>query len=170
MDVPIASNKEPAMKTRTKLLSLGVAAALAAGVGTYAYTASAAGFGPFAHGWTGMGPGMMGPNGYGPGMMGPRGYGPGAGPFTSGLQVDATKAAAAAKEQLSKATVGENWTAPNGSKLTPILVDNQIVGRLWQSADLTTLEIGSYWQGRWGVNVQLLKNGEVVGMMWVKVS
>ena len=168
------------MKTRTKLIALGTAAALAAGVGSYAYTASAAGFGPFANGRTGMGPGMMGsnaygpgmmgPNGYGPGMMGPRGYGPGAGPFASGPQIDASKAAATAKEQLGKATAGATWTAPNGSKMTPILVDSQIVGRLCQTADLTTLEIGSYWQGRWGVNVQLLKDGEVVGMMWVKVS
>lgn len=165
------------MKTRTKLLSLGVAAALAAGVGTYAYTASAApfmrggaGYGPGMMGLNGNGPGMMGPNGNGPGMMGSRGFGPGAGPFTSGPQVDASKVGAAAKEQLSKATAGETWTAPNGAKLTPILVDNQIVGRLWQSADPTTLEIGSYWQGRWGVNVQLLKNGEVIGMMQVKIS
>jgi hypothetical protein len=55
------------MKSRNVLIALGVAAALAVGVGVYGYTASAQG-GP---GW---GPGMMG-GGYGPGMMG--GYGPG---------------------------------------------------------------------------------------------
>jgi hypothetical protein len=160
------------MKTRTKLIALGAAAALAAGIGTYAYTASA---GPFMRGGVGMmgpngyGPGMMGQNGYGPGMMGPHGYGWGAGPAASATQVDASKVAAAAKEQLGKATAGDTWTAPNGTKMTPILVDSQIVGRLWQSADLTTLETGSYWQGPWGLNVQLLKNGEVVGMMWVKI-
>ncbi len=85
------------------------------------------------------------------------------------LELDTSKVGAAAKEQLSKATEGENWTAPNGAKLTPIVVDNQTVGQLWQSAELTTLEIGSFWQGPWGVNVQLLKSGQVVGMMWVKV-
>ena len=121
--------------------------------------------GPYGHG-----PGMMGPYGYGPRMMGPHGYGPGAGPFASGAQVDASKVAAAAKEQLGKATEGQNWTAPNGAKLTQILVDNQIVGQLWQSADLTALEVGSYWQGPWGINVQLLKSGEVVGMMSVRVA
>jgi len=57
------------MKTRTKLLSLG-AAALAIGIGTYAFTASSEegghGFGPpFMRG---MGPGMM--RGMGPGVMG----------------------------------------------------------------------------------------------------
>jgi hypothetical protein len=45
-----------------------------------------------------------------------------------------------------------------------------MVGQLWRTADLKSLEIGSYWQGPWGVNVQLLKKGEVVGMLWVKVS
>jgi hypothetical protein len=187
MDFSIASSEEPAMKTRTKLIALGAAAALAAGVGSYAYTASAAGgFGPpFMQGWGGYGPGMMG--GYGPGMMGAYGHGPGmmgygygpgphgyfgrgAAPSNSGAQVDASKVAAAAKEQLGKATEGQNWTAPNGAQMTPILVDNQIVGQLWQSADLKTLEIGSFWQGPRGVNVQLLKSGEVVGMMWVSVS
>jgi len=85
-------------------------------------------------------------------------------------EADASKVISAAKQELSKATTGKSWTAPNGAKLTPILVDNQIVGQLWQSADLKTLETGSYWQGPYGVRVQLLKNGEVVGMIWVKVS
>ena len=52
------------MKTRTNLVALGTAAVLAAGVGTYAYTASAeGGFGPpFMRGMMGggMAPGMMG--------------------------------------------------------------------------------------------------------------
>jgi hypothetical protein len=53
------------MKTRTKLIGLGAVAALAIGIGTYAYSASS-GFGPpfMRH----MGPGMM--RGMGPGMMG----------------------------------------------------------------------------------------------------
>jgi hypothetical protein len=67
------------MKTRTRLLTLGAAAVVAAGLGTYAYTASAqGGFGtPFMHGMmgSGMGPGMhgghgMGGPGRGHGMMG----------------------------------------------------------------------------------------------------
>ncbi len=54
------------MKTRNTLIGLGVAAALAAGVGAYAFTAS-------AQDGSGYGPGMMG--GYGFGMM--DGYGRG---------------------------------------------------------------------------------------------
>ena len=52
------------MKSRNILIALGVAAALAAGVGAYSYTA-------FAQGGPGYGPGMMG-GGYGPSMMGGR--------------------------------------------------------------------------------------------------
>ncbi len=59
------------MKTRNTLIGLGIAAALAAGVGAYSLTASAQG-GP------GYGPGMMG--GYGPDYhMRGWGRGPGAG-------------------------------------------------------------------------------------------
>jgi hypothetical protein len=63
------------MKTRTKLIGLG-AAALALGIGTYAFTArseEAGGFGPpfMRHGVSGMmGPGMMHGGLMGPGMMG----------------------------------------------------------------------------------------------------
>jgi hypothetical protein len=130
---------------------------------------------PWGGGWGsgmmgpyGYGPGMMGPYGYGPGMMGPYGNGPGYG--YGGPQVDAAKVDAAAKLALSKATAGKSWTNPAGITLTPILVDNQIVGQLWQSADLKAVEIGSYADGPWGVRVQLLKDGQIVGMLWVKVS
>ena len=74
------------------------------------------------------------------------------------------------KQTLDKATKGESWTNPRGVKLTPIMVDNQIVGQLWVDADLKTLTVGSSWAGRWGVNVELAKDGKVVGMLWVNVS
>jgi len=85
------------MKTRTKLISLGATAALAAGVATYAFTASSQegtrGFGPpfMRHG---MGPGMMG---MGPGMMGMRHgmmggvQGPMGAPFDPSARLDALK-------------------------------------------------------------------------------
>ncbi len=65
------------MKSRNALIALGVAAALAVGVGTYSFTASAQG-GPGMMG--GYGPGMMGGNGPGYGHMRGWGGGPGAGP------------------------------------------------------------------------------------------
>ena len=71
--------KETLMKTRKNLLVLGAAALLAAGVGTYAFTASSEegefGFGPrsmhrMGHGMMGMGHSMMGPGMMGRGMTG----------------------------------------------------------------------------------------------------
>jgi hypothetical protein len=63
------------MTTRNLLIGLGIAAALAAGVGAFGFTASAQdgpGYGPMMDGY---GPG------YGPGYGHMRGYGPGYGPM-----------------------------------------------------------------------------------------
>ncbi len=94
----------------------------------------------------------------------PRGYG-----YFSGAEVDRGKVDAAVKETLSKATKGQTWTTPAGTKHTPILVDNQTIGQLWEDSDPKTLTIGAFWAGPWGVNVELVKDGKVVGMVWVKV-
>lgn len=95
---------------------------------------------------------------------GPRAYG-----YSSGVEVDRGKVDAAVKETLSKATKGKTWSTPAGVKHTPILVDDQVVGQLWEDSDPATLIIGAFWAGRWGVNVELVKDGKVVGMIWVKV-
>jgi hypothetical protein len=96
-------------------------------------------------------------------------YGPPAYGYFSGVEVDRGKVDAAVKETLNKATKGQSWTTPSLAKLTPILVDNQIVGQLWEDSDPKTLTLGSFWAGPWGVNVQLVKDGKVVGMLWVKL-
>jgi hypothetical protein len=96
-------------------------------------------------------------------------FGPPYGYF-SGTQVDRSKVDAAVKQTLDKASKGQTWTNPGGVKLTPIMVGNDIVGQMWEDADPKTLTVGSYWAGPWGVNVELVKDGKVVGMLWVKVS
>jgi hypothetical protein len=96
---------------------------------------------------------------------GPRAYG-----YSSGAEVDRGKVDAAVKETLDKATKGQLWTTPAGTKHTPLLIDNQVVGQLWEDADLKTLIMGAFWAGPWGVNVELVKDGKVVGMVWVKLS
>ena len=94
----------------------------------------------------------------------PRGYG-----YSTGAEVDRGKVDAAVKETLSKAAKGQTWTTPGGTKRTPLLVDDQVVGQLWEDSDPKTLTIGSFWAGPWGVNVELVKEGKVVGMVWVRV-
>ena len=96
---------------------------------------------------------------------GPRAYG-----YSSGAEVDRGKVDAAVKETLSKATKGELWTTPAGIKHTPLMIENQVVGQLWEDADPKTLIMGAFWAGPWGVNVELVKDEKVVGMLWVKVS
>jgi hypothetical protein len=96
---------------------------------------------------------------------GPRAYG-----YSSGTtDVDRSKVDAVAKETLSKAIKGQTWATPAGVKHTPLLVDNQVVGQLWEDSDPKTLIMGSFWAGPWGTNVELVKDGKVVGMVWVKV-
>lgn len=94
----------------------------------------------------------------------PRGYG-----YYSGIEVDRGKVDAAVKLALSKATKGKTWSTPAGVKHTPILVDNEVVGQVWDNSDPNTLIIGAFWAGPWGVNVELVKDGRVVGMVWVNV-
>jgi hypothetical protein len=95
---------------------------------------------------------------------GPRIYG-----YSSGTEVDRGKVDAAVKETLSKVTKGQIWTTPGGTKHTPLLVDNQVVGQLWEDSDPKTLTIGAFWAGPWGVNVELVKDTRVVGTVWIKV-
>ena len=96
---------------------------------------------------------------------GPRAYG-----YSSGAEVDRGKVDTAVKETLSKATKGQLWTTPAGTKHTPLLIDNQVVGQLWEDTDPKTLIMGAFWAGPWGVNAELVKDGKVVGMLWVKIS
>jgi len=92
--------------------------------------------------------------------------GPKWGYYVEGVSVDREKVISDAKELLSKAKKGNVWTAPNGIKHIPIVVDNAVVGKLWKDVDLKGLEIGNYWAAKFGVDVELVKDGEVVGMLW----
>jgi len=62
----------------------------------------------------------------------------------------------------TKAVAGRN---PVGGAHIPILVDNHIIGNLWQDADLSKVKIGSYWRGPLGEHVRLVRGDQVVGMI-----
>jgi hypothetical protein len=95
-------------------------------------------------------------------------YGPGFHGYYSGQELARDKVEAAVKAALAKATKGTAWTSPRGVKHIPIMVDGQIVGNLWDDADLTKLEVGSYWAGPFGQHAELVSGGRVVGGIWVK--
>ena len=86
--------------------------------------------------------------------------------YVENVNVDREKVVNDAKELLSKAKKGNVWTAPNGMKHIPIVVDKAVVGKLWEDVDLNKLEIGAHWVAEFGVNVELVKNSEVVGVLW----
>jgi hypothetical protein len=96
-------------------------------------------------------------------------YGPGFQGYYSGQEVARDKVEAAVKATLAKAKKGTAWTSPRGFKRTPLMIDNDVVGNLWDDADLATLQVGSYWAGPFGQHVELLSGSRVVGMMWVRV-
>jgi hypothetical protein len=73
-----------------------------------------------------------------------------------------------AADLLKSATKGAAWTTPRGLQRIPLLVDHEIVGHLWEDADLSGLEVGAYWAGPFGQKVELLKGDRVVGMMWTR--
>jgi len=96
-------------------------------------------------------------------------YNSGSGGYYSGQEAVAPeKVEAAAKAVLAKAKKGTPWSSPRGVTHTPILMDSEIVGQLWEDADLTKLQIGSFWAGGFGQKVELVSGKRVVGMLWVR--
>jgi hypothetical protein len=83
-------------------------------------------------------------------------------------ELDRTKVENEVKALLAKAKKGESWTDPQGVHHTEILVNDEIVGNLWEKRDdLHKLEIGGYWTARSGVKAELVHAGKVVGMVLI---
>jgi len=74
---------------------------------------------------------------------------------------------AKAKEVLSRTTKGIAWRGHCGSLHIPLVFEGQIIGELWEDADPKEVEIGAYWFGKWGIKVQLVKDGRVIGFIWL---
>ncbi|MCW1301922.1 MAG: hypothetical protein OH316_02190 [Candidatus Parvarchaeota archaeon] len=73
------------------------------------------------------------------------------------------------KELLSKVKKGESWTDPRGIKHIPLLLNDEVVGQLFDDVeDPKSMGVASYWVGRFGVKVDLAQGKKVVGMLWLK--
>jgi hypothetical protein len=96
-------------------------------------------------------------------------YGPNWGYYHSDTEIDRDKVHDAAKALLSKATKGDAWTDPHGTKHIPVMADGTIVGSLWEDATLTDLELATYWAAPFGVKAELSHDGKVVGSVWIDV-
>jgi hypothetical protein len=119
-----------------------LAAALAAG--SFAAAAQPPGPGP-AWGW----------------RYGPPGY------YYQAKPLDRAAVEKKAKAILDGASKGQAWTSPAGARI-PIQSGKNVVGNLWEDKELKSLDIGAYWAGRFGTAVELVADGKVVGMLWVK--
>ncbi len=74
---------------------------------------------------------------------------------------------AKAKDLLNKVVKGNVRRCPCGTEQYPLLVDNEIVGEIWEDVDPKNLDIGTYWYGKWGIRVHLVKDGKIVGSLWL---
>jgi len=74
---------------------------------------------------------------------------------------------ATARDLLEKVSKGAAWKCRCGTLHVPLLIEGEIIGELWEDVDPKEVEIGAYWYGRWGTKVQLVKDGRVVGFLWL---
>lgn len=74
------------------------------------------------------------------------------------------------KNLLAKVKKGEAWTDPTGVKHIPLLLNDEVVGQVFEEkvTDPKALEVASYWVGGFGVKVDLAYNKKVVGMLWLR--
>jgi hypothetical protein len=91
------------------------------------------------------------------------------GHYYTGESVPESKVEEKLKEILPKATKGHTWTDGRGVKHIEIVVDNEIVGNLWEDVDLASLKLGGYWVTPMGIKAELESNDRVVGMIWLQV-
>jgi hypothetical protein len=94
-------------------------------------------------------------------------FGPRWGSYYAEKELDREKVEKDAQSLLAKANNGDKWTDPRGIQHISLLVGHDVVGNLWEDADLKSLEVGTYWAARFGVKVELVHDGRVVGMVWL---
>jgi len=89
--------------------------------------------------------------------------------YSAGGQQDRGQIDAGIRKMLSKATKAQSWKTPGGQARTPIVVDNQIHGLLWENVNLKALVGGAFWASPAGVNAELVntQNCKVVGTIWL---
>jgi hypothetical protein len=73
-----------------------------------------------------------------------------------------------ARRLLATARKGRPFTTPRGVKRIPIEINGETYGTLWEDADLASLAFGAHWESQGGMRVELVRDGRVIGMMWVE--
>ncbi|WP_175059835.1 hypothetical protein [Thermococcus sp. 2319x1] len=74
---------------------------------------------------------------------------------------------AKARDLLEKISKGATWRCRCGSLHVPLLIEGEIIGGLWEDVEPGEVDIGAYRFGRWRTKVQLVKDGRMVGFLWL---
>lgn len=73
-----------------------------------------------------------------------------------------------ARQMLVAARKGRSWVTPRGVTRWPILINDEQRGSLWENVELPSLGFGDHWQAGDGLRLELIHDGRVVGMLWVR--
>ena len=73
-----------------------------------------------------------------------------------------------ARRLLATARKGRPFTTPRGVKRIPIEINGETYGTLWEDTDLGSVGLGAHWESQGGMRVELVRDGRVIGMMWVE--
>ncbi len=78
------------------------------------------------------------------------------------------KIKAEAEALLEKATKGDATESCCGALHIPLVVEGKVIGELREDVEIKDLEIGAYKYSKRGIKVQLMKDGRVVGFLWLQ--
>lgn len=73
-----------------------------------------------------------------------------------------------ARRLLASARKGRPFTTPRGVRRFPLEVNGEACGTLWEDVDLGTVGLGAHWESQSGMRIELVRDGRVVGMMWLE--
>jgi hypothetical protein len=83
-------------------------------------------------------------------------------------KIDKLKVEKASQEILQKAIKGPMKRNRHGEIVIQLLADNVVVGKLFEDINISLLEIGGFWVTTSGIKVELIFNGKIVGMIWLR--
>ncbi|QCK85621.1 hypothetical protein E8L99_07480 [Phreatobacter aquaticus] len=73
-----------------------------------------------------------------------------------------------ARQLLATARKGRPFTTQRGVKRIPIEINGETYGTLWEDTDLGLVGLGAHWESQGGMRVELVRDGRVIGMMWIE--
>ena len=89
--------------------------------------------------------------------------------YVPGKEISRVAVEETVKNVLANAKKGEKFVDGRGNYHMPIVVNGVIAGVLFEDVELDSLALGGYWIGRVGVKAELVKDGNIVGFVFVVI-